>query len=511
MHRALIISEILNEIIAYFPGSDKALVALAATCRTFQDPALAVRWKRLYDFKSLIPLFPSDLWRELHPFNIEESDPSFYEFRRLPLNEDWIHFEQYTSRVRQIEIHCEAFEGMVRFMTTLSMRYLYNPSHAQRHLFPNLRELVWHSQDITELPFVTLFFPPSLRSLALQFDDDDERAPSLLLLLESQCLALTPLRMYGCLGSDSVFSRALESRSCRQLESLDCGEIDELALWHLSQLPTLKDLSVRLPDLISTHMVCGDWFVKLQTLSLTADDMTPIISFLQLAPLSLKGIKIHVMVAGVSPSLSPSQVLSTISSRLCHKVLTNIRIRVALCQPRFEITLDITALRPLCLFSKLRSIHIDRFCSFELNDDDLTELATAWPLLEELTLGPNRGWQRTSGITFKGLATLLRACPLLHTLALVIDATRLCDISLTGSEVLNDRIETLLLGDSIIERPAAVALILDDLFWSLKHVDAWLMTDRADEKLRYTPLWDEVNSHLLIGQSRKTHRTTVRR
>ncbi|KAH7913587.1 hypothetical protein BJ138DRAFT_1111335 [Hygrophoropsis aurantiaca] len=65
----------------------------------------------------------------------------------------------------------------------------------------------------------------------------------------------------------------------------------------------------------------------------------------------------------------------------------------------------------------------------------------------------------------------------------------------------NNRIETLYLEDSIIKDPAAVALILQDLFWSLKNV-AVSFTDPHD-KSRYDPLWAEVNSRLLLAATRK--------
>ncbi|KAH7913861.1 hypothetical protein BJ138DRAFT_539644 [Hygrophoropsis aurantiaca] len=401
-------------------------------------------------------------------------------------------------------------QGHSPFMATLSMRYLYSPSHAQHHLFPNLLELRWCSQKTTELPF-SPFFPPSLRSLALDFyygddnDDDDNIAPLLLLLLESECLALTQLHIHGSFRRDNehiqTLSRALESRSCRHLEPLDCGEIDEPALWHLAQLPIFKNLAVRLPARISAHMACSDWFVGLHTLSLSARNATSINLFLQLAPLSLKRIKINILGAGLSPPSSSTQLPSTLSTRLCHKLLTSIETTPTFPQPRPEATLDTTTLRPPRIFPKPKCLRIDRLCPFELNDDGLTELATAWPL-EELILGHTGGWLRTSEITFKGLASLLRACPLLHTLALAIDATQLGSISSTRPEVLNDKIKKLQLTNSTIEKPAAVALILEDFFGSLKAVDAWSMNSQMDRRLhlQYRPLWDEVNSVL---QSRK--------
>ncbi|KAH7913868.1 hypothetical protein BJ138DRAFT_539985 [Hygrophoropsis aurantiaca] len=113
-----------------------------------------------------------------------------------------------------------------------------------------------------------------------------------------------------------------------------------------------------------------------------------------------------------------------------HRRLVDISIRVTV--PRgletnfFPTKLDIAPLRPLLVFSKLTRLHIDRLCAFDLADDGLMQLATVWPLLKELVLNLHSEWQRHSGISLKGhsLGSLLRVCPLLQDLALVIDATQ---------------------------------------------------------------------------------------
>ncbi|KAH7905897.1 hypothetical protein BJ138DRAFT_704923 [Hygrophoropsis aurantiaca] len=96
MHHALTVPEIVLEIFSYLPKFDDpylrkqpgcyidtsdghtTLAALAATCRTFQEPALDVRWRRLSGVYSLIPLFPHDIW--------EEYDPDYYSPDDLDLN-----------------------------------------------------------------------------------------------------------------------------------------------------------------------------------------------------------------------------------------------------------------------------------------------------------------------------------------------------------------------------------------------------------------------------------------
>ncbi|KAH7910311.1 hypothetical protein BJ138DRAFT_1009053 [Hygrophoropsis aurantiaca] len=498
MHRALTISEIVHEIFSYLsePGGrylDAAhkhsvghttLAALAVTCRTFVEPALAERWRKLRGLDSLISLFPRDVW--------ETYDPNDLDFARFPSNDEWVRFESYTSRIREIKISRGAFKAMVNVMATLSLKYHSNPS---QYLFPNLQTLSWHSRCKTEFPFVHLFFPPLLRCLTLGFEGDDTMASRLLLLFNHQCPMLTQLRLSGTV---SITHTPAVSRA--QLISLQCGQIDTSALKYLANSATLKNLSVYLSDPSSICVVPEGGFANLQTLSLTAGDTSAVVSFLLPTQLSLKSIKVRIIFHESQPllALPLQQLFSRLSTGLCHTRLTQIHLLRSDTCPQ-DGSLDIAALRPLFSFSKLRYVRIGGLCLFGLSDEALAELADAWPHLEELMLNRRSGWRRTSEITFKNLKSLIRACPLLQTLALAIDATQLNVASSTtpGEDIHNDNIETLNLEDSIIGDPPAVALILCDLFWSLKKVVA------SPRSTVHAQLWGEVNSRLLAVQTAK--------
>ncbi|KAH7913867.1 hypothetical protein BJ138DRAFT_1177766 [Hygrophoropsis aurantiaca] len=504
MHRALTISEILYATFSYISYdtphldvsdngctiSHNTLTALAVTCRTFQDPALAVRWRGLYGVKPLLLVFPRDLWLFSDDTDGDQDDVE-WELARLPSEEEWIRFERYTSRVRYIVIRTGDLDGVVHVMAALSMKYLPHPSQL---LFPRLQSLVWAGRGTAGLPLVHLFLPPSLRCLELEFQGGIQLGvPEMLLLLEHQCPIFTELRIVGLDDEPHAVavSRALETRSWGKLETLHCGHIDESALLHLARLPTLKNLSIHLPPSMSAFVAFKNGFTSLQILNLLVDDIGAIISF-----------------------------LGKITTTATAFIIVSHRLRLTFVsggvKKHFDVTLDIAALRPLLSFSKLKSVYLDGLCSFNLNDDTLLELANAWPQLEKLALNQYTGWKRRSGITFKGLALLLRACPLLDTLALSLDAIQLSSISLTrpGEGIHNQKIKVINLGDSIIENPAAVALILRDLFSSLKYVDAWCSVyGREEVKSRYKPLWDDVGSHLRIGQNyeRGKHGTAVNR
>ncbi|KAH7909612.1 hypothetical protein BJ138DRAFT_1114821 [Hygrophoropsis aurantiaca] len=295
-------------------------------------------------------------------------------------------------------------------MATLLMKYLPHPSH---HLFPKLQSLIWQSQEPSDLPFVHLFLPPSLRSLQLCLRDYPDgfqapnqfEAPVMLLLLEYQCIMLTQLYIGGLRWEDdgnlALVLQALKSPSCQQLQSLKIGLVDESILSHLAQLPTLKDLSIELPDSIPTSISSNNRFTNLRTLSFVARNVGDVFLFLRSAQLSLKSIKITLFEKTRStplPLSSLQQLFSSISNGLCHSSLTQMEINHWTGHRHLDITLDNAILQPLLLFSNLKQLRLDGLFSLNRNDSYLTELVNAWPRIEKLVINHHVGWQRPSGI-----------------------------------------------------------------------------------------------------------------
>ncbi|KAH7910310.1 hypothetical protein BJ138DRAFT_125037, partial [Hygrophoropsis aurantiaca] len=495
----------LYEIFSYLPDNGEpffyvtrkrstghiTLAALAVTCRTFREPALALRWRQLWSVSSLVPLFPRDIWRKYNPTGFH------LEFARSPSEEEWTRFESYTSLIREIPIS-DTFAGTADLMATLSRKYNASPS---QQLFPNLRVLKWHHDGGTEPSYAHLFFPPSLRCLQVTLKlgaPEDREVPRLLSLLDHQCPMLTRLSINGIVfDEDNVtILRVLVSRACQRLEYLKCDEVDESTLNYLAKLATLKDLSVYLPDSIFANAVFSKGFVNLQTLSLTMDGISTVIAFLSSTQLSLKSIKIEIA-SRPQPRLLASlkQLFARLSTSLSHTHLTRIHLMLGDSRAPEGIQ-DVAVLRPLLLFSELRYVYIGGLCSFNLDDDVLAEFANAWSHLEELTL--NR-FAEASEVTFKGLKSLIRACPLLQALTLAIHAVQLdCGSPTTppaggDSDTHNDKIETLDLGDSAVGDPPTVARILGELFRSLRKVVVY------PRDALHAQLWGEVNFHLFTA------------
>ncbi|KAH7907365.1 hypothetical protein BJ138DRAFT_1116751 [Hygrophoropsis aurantiaca] len=275
----------------------------------------------------------------------------------------------------------------------------------------------------------------------------------------------------------------------------------------LPKLRTLTWLGDHTTDLPFIHLFAPPSSPNLKTLRIRDCQIDIFVSLFRSAQMPLESIALQLYHHDHDPYQPPffsqsslGDLISLIATRPCQNSLKELEMHY-FPDPdgsdRLDSALNITILRPLFIFSNLRLCHVEiegtvADPTFDLNDDALVELAAAWPHLETLVFKRHVGWHNTSAITFNGLASLLRGCPLLETLTLSMNATQL-DYAFTGEGALNRWVKRLDLGDSIIEEPTTVALILADLFGSLEKVDTW---HRGRNSNLYQPLWGEVNSIL---------------
>ncbi|KAH7909665.1 hypothetical protein BJ138DRAFT_1089099 [Hygrophoropsis aurantiaca] len=516
MHRALTVPELLDEIFSYYHSTygerrgrsrakRRTLLTLATACSTFQDHAIAALWRRVIGFRRPILCFLRNGAKSpLLPATEDKWDELGWKLCQSISSEDWLRFEKRASHIREIMIGYGDFQGISIFMAFLSVKYL--PRGSQGHLFSKLRTLNWKGDHLTEWPFIHLFASPSLRSLAFWFDEKEaDISSSLQSTLEYYfpsltCLKFNEFDFYPRTDEYfTTFTRVIESHSCWKLETFHGDAMDASALHHLSRMPNLKVLTIRIVT-YSGGIVSDNGFSKLRSLKISSWSFDPIISLFRSARMPLETIQLEVL--REPPTISQSMlqdVIFLIASQPCHGSLTKLTILTDAIPDRFDSTMDNTILRQLFVFCHLYYLRLEAVCTFDLKDDDLIELAAAWPNLNGLVLNYHHGWKHTSAITFTGLASLLRGCPLMDTLSLSMDATRLDFGFLTtpGEDALNHRIHHLNLGDSIIEDPVTVAMILDDLFGSLEQVDAWSgVRHREDERSHYQILWAQVNTVL---------------
>lgn len=130
-----------------------------------------------------------------------------------------------------------------------------------------------------------------------------------------------------------------------------------------------------------------------------------------------------------------------------------------------------SAMQPLLRLLNIKVFSVTNFAVI-LDDAQLEMLSQAWPRLYRLNLSTEylEGPHITSGVSPAGLISLVRFCPELHNLTLIVDASIPIPESLAqpGKEASNSRIKWLDIGPSLIDDPFALALLLSDLLPNLK-------------------------------------------
>jgi hypothetical protein len=155
----------------------------------------------------------------------------------------------------------------------------------------------------------------------------------------------------------------------------------------------------------------------------------------------------------------------------------------------------------------LQDITISICHLFGLDNNFVEAAAKSWPHLRSLQLGIDENdhrWGGGSNITLTGLASLARHCPDLTSLAIVIDATlvdHVLDIPIS-----NTKLQTLHLGDSIIENPTSVAACLSGIFPYLTSI-YFCCSPLIQAGQTYRDRWNEVARLINISaDARKTEK-----
>jgi hypothetical protein len=137
---------------------------------------------------------------------------------------------------------------------------------------------------------------------------------------------------------------------------------------------------------------------------------------------------------------------------------------------------DLAIFRPLLAIRTLKTLVIRGF-RHTLGDDDLEQMALAWPQLEDIALydgTPTSATTPCSRITMNGIATLLKHCPMLSTLGLTIDASTTHPQFISNHVgVRNEAITTIIVGNSLIGNPVEVARSLYRILPNLTKVKMW--------------------------------------
>ncbi|KAH7921197.1 hypothetical protein BV22DRAFT_1198366 [Leucogyrophana mollusca] len=472
MHHCLRVAEILTIIFSHLRRDLRALAFLARTCRTFQGPASDILWADVRRLTPLVKCLPEDLW-SVGPPGVPTNMRAFplrgqVLFLRPMVLKDWIIFRRYSQRVRNLEISSA---------NAAIFRALCNPPDPS-YLFPGLLSLRWSNKATQQdaIPFLRSLIKPTLLSISLpariyrQID-----VTSLGLLCPNiQCILLgEDPDGEGYLTAD-VGSRMI--RQCQTLKRFDCfSTISDETLLQLACLPALESLSFTPSNTTSFGHLKGlpQAFPALRELTVVAHVFVPFMAFLESVDLALITLNIRGTAAFGNTGI-PDNLFAMLPSQCRRDTLSSIHISDEW-QPRMDLlTYDPEYLRPLSAFKNLTSLVIRTTRSLLLNDDNLKELALAWPRLENLQLVSSHSWRVQPSITLPGLLPLLEHCPRLASLAILVDTTTTPAKAsqLPGKGIRNTLLTEINVDRSRISSPVFVAAFLSDILPNLRRIRA---------------------------------------
>ncbi|KAJ8583878.1 hypothetical protein M405DRAFT_774890, partial [Rhizopogon salebrosus TDB-379] len=150
LHRALLIPELLNNILSLMDRDESAVNA--RVCKQWSDIALDLIWREVVGLARLLELLKPGYNRN-HRFNAFDDD-------RPPNLRDWERFQKYANRVRILRYE----QGPVDHCNILNDMAMTRPKF---EILPNLHTLEWLFQDIDCMKGVTLFMHQRVRHLVI--------------------------------------------------------------------------------------------------------------------------------------------------------------------------------------------------------------------------------------------------------------------------------------------------------------------------------------------------------
>ncbi|KAF9218806.1 hypothetical protein BS17DRAFT_790701 [Gyrodon lividus] len=512
MHHALFISEVCREICGLLDQS--SLPALARTCRALQEPALDELWKTLYSIHPFVHLLTLNFCEDA---GLVESRQQAIAQRPTP--PQWDTLRRYSARTRSL------YMCIIEDPPTSSNYFfsvLSDPPHSTS-FFPNLQALAWYPDNHKEmLPFLRLLCGPALTYLSAEFTAD----PANLVMLASLG-ALCPNIVNITISASNAIIRdkmtdALSTSICQwnDLKQVACDDVSLPAMEHLSQTG-LESLTAYASDRMSSFSHSngrGTSFSCLQHLHLYAEQLSNATSSFKGLYLVLKEFRLDLFDAEevLSSSSSLGNFFATLADHCSQCTLTELDLCII--HPELPFSAAVTTLRdirPLLSFRNLRVVRFEGLTTLSFDDSDITELASAWPRIEELSLSIYVNHALASLPTFHSLIHLIQTCPALRALSLVVDTTEVSESFLraVGHGIYSDILEELRLGNSPIRSPAIVAYALQTCYPSLKFIDLSVWNkeplNRLPRRFWYEERWGTVNAELRILRVAKQQGSTA--
>ncbi|KAG0698616.1 hypothetical protein DFH29DRAFT_1081724 [Suillus ampliporus] len=494
MHLALRNLEVICTISSH--AKHGSLPALTSTCCTFENPALNVLWRHLQSMEPFVKCLSSDLFG---------TDQGCVVLQKPLDDRMWDTLSRYTSRMHSIAVTQRGQSLAVIKCLSLIM---LSCTSAPASLFPNLHKLTWHANGIRgAADFLCMAFVPSLLVLKVRISSASSAFLSVLSSLPTLCPRLQSMSVRIRLESNdsprkiSPFIQPIISQ-LHHLHTLTVWDPGNIGIQHVMQLPALHPLSLdlRASSWERRSHLQFPGFHDFHFLGLSVNAFKRASDFL--TSLRSKEFRLDYSTEAAQSHAGGSAMLSQFFALLQERCDNDALECFSLIAFSMKIHTKSGVFTPLHAFRNLTRLLIKMGCVMSISDEELCQLVRAWPKLKSLKISCFVTIGTTTVPTFHGLISLLRLCPELISLVLVIDTTKLegIDLKCPGSGSRNKNLKSLTLGNSSIESPLNVALVLSDLFpnleqvdlncWDLAPMNLWLQKKPAMEQ------WALVNNFL---------------
>ncbi|KAF8349650.1 hypothetical protein F5887DRAFT_504978 [Amanita rubescens] len=522
-HRVLLCAELYHLICKNFDR--QTLLALSRTCRDLKETALDLLWSEIPDFSVLIRCMPSDLWEER-----EIRGSRYVSLCREIRETDWHRFNTYSVRVKKL-VFCPLYPFGTRRWYTIKYPYCLDAgsyrtlSHAAdgMELLPRVQEIIWDTEDDDLYPYITLLLSRITYRLSLYFPHDsnlsvEERS-------QSQRMRFSLIRAIPS-SSPHITELSLKGRGFRERSWPDVRDaLDALRFWPslqcltlyyfpeasaviLCKIPNLRKLNLFHCDrepLLQFPLPSG-WrgFPALAQLDIQYDDLEFLIPMTSIT----RNTPLRSLCAESSSNSTPSvdnwkQLFNLMRDGITHPSLEVVKLRFVdgdthhMDKFKFhERPMALDAISGLLLFKNLIQLSLEATHGFDLDDEQMRNLAFALPHLEELHLRsyyPLAYWPQ---MTFEGLDSIAQHCLALQSLTVAFDARSIIKRS-NNRGICNVNTKSFKVLDSPIDDPAAVFVYLSAIFPNLVEfswVDYHFIPAEMEEALEPMKLkWQEVH------------------
>ena len=420
MHVCLRVDEILRLLARELVTSNAraTAVALACSCKSFEDPALDALWETQYRLLPLLKSLPGDVWNEdgytvsapttRALFSLNHFDRQT--FRRPPTIPEWARFRQNARRIRMLESGDRRFPASEVF-AALQLCGINEP------LFPNLGSLqLW---DFTGrlIPSVPSFLSPRTTVINIEFGDSADLPkavitsmvttfPTLCPNLQKITLPFLPRHpIIVAAVSELVLATnrgalrkfCVDSPLTEEAQEVICKLPNLCKLWIVLKGSTSLSTMV-LPNLTDMYVEYDhnfDWLEGFR--GATFGELNSITFYAKSKSAQVAGFLEAFESAGLTTSMTLAKFRFSTHGPW---------------RPNYHSLLSFTQLREL----EIR-FSCERGCSSTIDDAIITDMARAMPKLKTLRFGEEPCGTPT-GVTAEGLAILAHYCPNLSDLCI---------------------------------------------------------------------------------------------